>query len=200
MCLTTFQNRVIVCIASLSETQPWALSKLLSFFAFFHSLFSLSMRSRSCSSAICWQTCLRNKRPAAAFCQKCIKALHRTWFHISPAIWAPWNWTFASVERVSVSSWAESKQPPARGSYCVARKNGYHRPRLPAASRDSLPTPQEQETEHSHLSTTLQIIINICTKSVKWIKNNQFERATLTEENGHISSWIPLIMLIPLKF
>lgn len=165
MCLTTFQNRVIVCIASLSETQPWALSKLLSFL--------LSFTHYFCIFAIYWQTCLRNKRLATASCQKCIKALHRTWFHISPAIWAPWNWTFASVERVSVSSWAESKQPPARGSYRVDRINGYHRPRLPAASRVSLPTPQEQESKHSHLSRTLQIIINICTKSVKWINSKE---------------------------
>lgn len=89
---------------------------------------------------------MRNKRPAAESCQKCIKSLHRLRFHISPAIWAPWNWTFSSVERVSDSSRAESKQPPARGSHRVARINGHHRMRLPAVLLDLLPTLQEKET------------------------------------------------------
>ncbi len=108
---------------------------------------------------------LRNKRPAAACCQKCIKALHRPRFHISPAIRAPWNWTFSSVQRVSDSSRAESKQPPARGSYHVARINRHHSLKLPAALLDSLPTPQEQETRKPTTVTVQEILLMHCRSS-----------------------------------
>lgn len=173
MCAATFQNRVIVCIASLSETQPWALSKLLSFLLsfthYFCSLCGLALAVLPFTDRHAWEI----KDPPLHPVRNALRPFtERGFISVRPYEHHETGHLLQSsmcrllLGRIQTTS-------GLRLLSCGQNK-WYHRPRLPAASRDSLPTPQKQESkQESHRSRTLQIIINISTKSVKLINSKE---------------------------